>query len=181
MILVAATAAGLAYLRQTAEGYDNFRRNICINAPVAGWIAGGCWVATTLLTAWTVAFLVLHARPPRPGRRRLARQPGLIACGAAGLSVMVALTRSGMADVLQYHYMDRAPVLMNFGRIWNLLDTVTYLAGPAVIVAWAVLIYGRNWRPEAGWIDRLGTALGALWVAEYLASHTGIMLRSINW
>jgi hypothetical protein len=110
----------------------------------------------------------------------LARQPGLVGCGAAGLAVILAVTLSVIEDAVHSHYHVRPLLWRNFGRIWNLLETVTYLAGPAVIVAWAVLIYGRNWRPEAGWIDRMGTALGAWWVADYVVSHAGDILRSIN-
>ena len=36
--------------------------------------------------------------------------------------------------------------------------------GDAVAGAWLALVFGRRWRPEAGWIDRGGRLLGAYWI-----------------
>jgi hypothetical protein len=37
--------------------------------------------------------------------------------------------------------------------------------GFAVAVAWATLALVGRWEPEASWVDRLGRALGAGWIA----------------
>jgi hypothetical protein len=37
--------------------------------------------------------------------------------------------------------------------------------GIGVLVAWLVLVLNNMWRPEPSWVDRLGRAMGAFWVA----------------
>ena len=44
------------------------------------------------------------------------------------------------------------------------------LFGLAVLASWVTLVAGRRWRPEPSWVDRLGRALGLLWVLLGLAS-----------
>ncbi len=90
MVLVAASAAGLALLR-----YDH--KNLSLLLADYGVIIGSketwesSWVVfyaisstirrtQPLLFAWTLALLLLRLRRPRPVLRRLARQPGLAAC-----------------------------------------------------------------------------------------------------
>jgi hypothetical protein len=48
-------------------------------------------VAFPFFTMWTLAFLFLRLRQPRPALRRLARQPGMAACSAAALVLVVPL------------------------------------------------------------------------------------------
>lgn len=43
------------------------------------------------LASWTVCFLILRLRQPRPVLRRLARQPGMAACSAAALVLVIPL------------------------------------------------------------------------------------------
>ena len=35
---------------------------------------------------------------------------------------------------------------------------------PAVAAAWLGLALSRRWRPEPGWIDRVGRLIGVLWL-----------------
>jgi hypothetical protein len=37
--------------------------------------------------------------------------------------------------------------------------------GIAVTAAWVNLAVCDRWKPEAGWIDRLGRAVGVCWIA----------------
>ena len=39
----------------------------------------------------------------------------------------------------------------------------------SVAVGWGLLILGRRWRPEPGWIDGFGRALGYGWIGWGLA------------
>jgi hypothetical protein len=36
--------------------------------------------------------------------------------------------------------------------------------GPAVAASWIALRLMRRWRPERGWIDRLGICIGWFWL-----------------
>lgn len=48
-----------------------------------------------------------------------------------------------------------------FGTLWGDLATDT---SRGVLALWIVLAFGGCWRTESGWSDRLGRALGALWI-----------------
>jgi hypothetical protein len=47
-------------------------------------------------------------------------------------------------------------------------------AAAAVAGAWLVLALAGWWRPEPGWIDRLGRVLGFLWIVPYLVYHADL-------
>ncbi|MGO9465028.1 MAG: hypothetical protein ACLQIB_12215 [Isosphaeraceae bacterium] len=90
MILVAATAAGLALLRMLlAEG--RFSLGAIFVGRFTSRVLGGIEWAYPFLMMWTFALVILGLRPPRPPIRRLARQPGMAACSAASLILVVQL------------------------------------------------------------------------------------------
>jgi hypothetical protein len=70
LILVAATAFGLAGCRALSSGR-------------AGW--GMLYLVGSLLTAWSLGLVVLRIRGPRPSTSVLFLQPGFTACLAAGV------------------------------------------------------------------------------------------------
>jgi hypothetical protein len=39
------------------------------------------------------------------------------------------------------------------------------LVGVSVAASWILLLMSGAWRPERGWIDRTGRALGCFWIA----------------
>jgi hypothetical protein len=41
---------------------------------------------------------------------------------------------------------------------------VPVFVGLAVLASWMTLVLGRRWRPDPGWVDRLGRAVGVFWV-----------------
>jgi hypothetical protein len=89
-ILVAATAVGLAILRLfVADGWF-FRQEFPISHInfIAQCANEAC---LPLLASWTLCFLILRLRRPRPRLRRLARQPGMAGCSAAALVLIVPL------------------------------------------------------------------------------------------
>jgi hypothetical protein len=111
----------------------------------------------------TMALLFLRLLQPRPSVRRLARQPGFVACLTASLVLFVggSMTFSGVSRNINLpwrglHFSDYFPYLFQpFERAE---------VGFAVAASWLVLIVGRRWRPEPSWIDRCGRAVGAYWI-----------------
>jgi hypothetical protein len=49
---------------------------------------------------------------------------------------------------------------------WMVGQTTPLYLGLAVLASWLTLRAGGWWRAEPSWIDRLGRALGVLWIAE---------------
>jgi hypothetical protein len=89
-ILVAATAVGLAIVRAfVADGWF-FRQEFPISH-INFMTQCANEASLPFLASWTLCFLILRLRRPRPRLRRLARQPGMAACSAAALLLIVPL------------------------------------------------------------------------------------------
>jgi hypothetical protein len=167
IILVGATAVGLALLRWTWPGYW----------PTNGysWPSPGGGTARTfidsalrhvlgaappLLLAWMAGFLAIRLRGPRPRWRQLARRPGTAAAIASMLAVLLILAMFAGVNGTPGRSLE----------FWYTFLLLSYLAGPSVIGAWATLAStGLIWR-GAGWIERLGIGLGIGWIALTVAA-----------
>jgi hypothetical protein len=49
------------------------------------------------------------------------------------------------------------------------------LGGFGVVVAWITLVLVGRWRPEPTWLDRLGRAVGIVWIL--MAQLTWFVIR----
>lgn len=116
--------------------------------------------------ALTVAFLLIRLRQPRPRFRRLMRQPGM-AAGIAAASAMIV----GVVLIAAAFALVGMPAREIRYRGWFL--PIFAPAGGAVAAVWLFLALARVGRPEAGWIDRLGRALGGYWIVAFLAMTWG--------
>ena len=165
MIVGAATATALAVTRR-ADLWDYswtwsepYRDILC-------HIRWNCFGASFVIAAWSLAFLILRLRRPRPMLRRLARQPGMVACTVATVVLGIKLI----------NYLSVAGVLaidLSSATAWYYLSEevssdefpfVPSEVGCAVAAAWTIQAIGGRWRPEPSWIDRLGGLLGAFWI-----------------
>jgi hypothetical protein len=186
MILAAATALGLSLVR---FGWPRKVAGAWIFTwPLSPSNAGGypskIWVLPIAeraapflpcLAAWTGAFLVTRLRGPRPRRRRLLRQPGLVAAVAA-LSILaiewMLLIGSAWFDG-RFNFM--SPLRIN-EFVANGVVLLAHHAGWAVLVSWLTLVLIGQWHPERSWVDRWGRVLGCTWilvgpVASLLIDH----------
>jgi len=157
MILVAATAAGCALLRaMSLPRLDGLPRTAFI-------AQAGVQAAVPFLVTLTPALFILRLRRPRPRWRRLARQPGMVACCVATLILIFGIL----------HIIPINPSLLRSlpvsprGSIFFRGD-----AGFGVAGAWLILALGGCWRPEPRWIDRFGRALGLAWIIVNLIAQS---------
>jgi hypothetical protein len=111
---------------------------------------------------WTLSVLLIRLLKPRLPRRRLACQPGFIAAVAAGIAIGVVVI--GYGAILAGA--DFAP---SFSSPYMVIGLGPTFGGLSVSAAWLTLLLGGRCRAEASWIDRLGRAMGALWIAEAVA------------
>jgi hypothetical protein len=154
--------------------------------------------AIELAVSWTISFgmsltaamLILRLRSPRPPFRRMARQPGAVACFAALAAVVFRQAEEVFCWVLGYLTRPQSAVHLPsppFMRFDNpgfhppagewfrraILETFPVLVSPSVAVAvavgWCVLRAGGRWRADAGWIDRSGRWLGRYWIGTGMA------------
>ena len=120
------------------------------------WCVGS---TSCLAAAWTLALVGLRLRRPRPALARLGRQPGFVA-GCAAAAALVA----GGAYCFPFGLGEAwtgSRFIGQFHLIW--LGMTTGVAS-AVAGSWAILATSAHWRPEPGWIDRSGRALGGFWI-----------------
>lgn len=170
LIMVAATAAGLATSRMMAPDVTPVAVwGVLSTPPPDGWsigvIAGmfaelGTILVMPCLVAWSLACLLMRMRGPRPARRRLVRQPGAMACLVAmvvvGLSATGGLAIWVMTEPNNPHRVQRLFGAVIFGSLQ---------AGAAVLWCWVTMALCGRRAPEPTWLDRLGRLIGAAWVA----------------
>src|SRR3954470_10625614 len=99
MVLIASLAIGLAWVRAREATLERDRiafpfleRNHERSIAEKTW--GTVKTGLPCLIMMMPAFFVLSLRNPRPGRRVLSRQPGVMACGSASLVLCWELSRS---------------------------------------------------------------------------------------
>ncbi len=165
MILVAATAAGIALLRATGFGVKELQIWMSRPGITAGMrkfelIQYGLSVPLPCLTTWTFAFLILRLRQPRPHMRRLFRQPGIIACSAAALAVSIEAGWILSLLATRSRFIQLETVFVGYAQ------QVSF----SVAGAWLTLALSGRWKSETSWIDRLGRALGFAWIVTTIIS-----------
>jgi hypothetical protein len=185
MFLIAATAIGFAITRAYALEVLN---NDLTPYPVLPRILLTIWaciLATLPIPVmWSIAVFLLHLRRPRTRLRRLADQPGFVACGAValvaaiwlvGLLTLLARTVGNRSCVVTLPLFDFArfsvtmsyPGPANAATIYNsaYFAVSAFAISVAVAAAWLLLAVGGHWRSEPHWLDRLGRILGIYWIA----------------
>jgi len=188
VVLIAATAAGLAAVRPYAARlvenawapYLITHESQFLRWCIVGWSC--LLVAAPFAISWAAAILFLRLRRPRERWRRLIRQPGLVAC-LATLLVVVArvpgytatrLRIMGNTQLTTYRPLFVSGESMGMGMPWDAsivvfgydqaLNTMAMI-GVAVAASWLLLAASGRWRAEPSWIDRAGRALGVYWIA----------------
>jgi len=164
-------------------------------------------VARTFLSSWALALLLIRLRRPRPRLRALMCQPGMAACSAAALMIVVytlwivaaqigeALSPTVPIAIAFPAATPTHPVLparlptpqVTLGTSVTLRGTSSFLVHPwvatecggAVIGAWLALALTGRWRPEPSWIDRLGRIVGVAIVASNIIDHAILFLIKV--
>jgi hypothetical protein len=174
MILIAATAVGLGVIRDwTAPVFTYVLRTHEVPSP-SGLLMIAELTLVPILFYWTIAVVGIRLRRPRPSLRRLGRQPGLVACLAVILATLISFS------------IGRYPVLFSGkaqpGELSSLLMNLSppHMVAPGVAVAWMVLAVSSRWRPDPGWIDRLGRSVGFAWLALLMILIVRTMLYAVG-
>jgi hypothetical protein len=179
MVLVAATAAGLAVPPAFVPELDvlglpemvfevlSQPPTLLDLLPVVAELVS--YLAIPCLLAWTLATVALSLRRPRPPLRRLARRPGILACVMA--SAVFLLTGAVVFAIIAW----TVPILTRHHVyvMWSIHGTVQ--GGLAVACCWATMLLSRVWWPEPTWLDRLGRLLGACWLVLVPFFAVGIL------
>jgi hypothetical protein len=159
MILMAATAIGFSLMRLCWPRWSGFSPHA-----VREWANATAGVA---MLPFTVAFLVIRRIRPRPRIERLMCQPGMAACCAGTVIIAAGLCAHFLSALIAQvnrpgHARKITWFLESFWYVYGLP------IGPAVAATWFALILSGRWRPERGWIDRLGSSIGGFWIVFVL-------------
>jgi hypothetical protein len=173
LVLIVPLAAAIPI---TESFLRNELRTFLFGRPIQSWIMDFLdWAPVIFfgllpryVSLGMVALLFLRLRRPRPGLRRVSRQPGAVAC-AAGTAAVVA----GGVIVLSRHLFSNGNPLgmISTWPPWHELyewPMVEARISAAVVAAWTALGLSGRWRSEPSWIDRAGRVMGAYWVCLWL-------------
>ena len=159
MLLVVATAVGIAsYRALPGTGMLRYFVSRAWGQDLGSRLAAGVLMIWPWAAGLTIAVFWMRLRKPRPTRRRMFRQPGMIACTSA----LLALCFCGMT----------VPACRAMMADWEYFRLIAYLfclcpafGGIAVASSWTIALLSGAWSRDSGWIDRLGTSLGIVWIA----------------
>ncbi len=187
MILIAATAVGLALIRYSHMRYfaweepANSARLIYHTLYTVGHFIYGIFPLLYALCAAVVASIF---RGARPWRGALSRSPGTAACFAALMALPAALVFRlvGYAvgrypGVVWMPHPGGVLVRTAYGAFCapRAIDSLFAAAGagamPAVLAVWLVQLLCGLWNPVPEWPDRLGRVLGFIFLGWMLTPH----------
>jgi hypothetical protein len=177
MLLVAASAIGLAWVHANKVANDNYRS---IVGPMS-FIHEAVW--TNLEKTWSslrsylpcivtlmTAVLIVGLRRPRPDLPRLMRQPGFVACCAVALALAIEMARAlifTLRQIVRHDWVVEAHGHHHRFVWWEAMlpQVAPVEVGLIVAASWVVLSLGSRWRPQPQWLDRVGIAFGIFWIA----------------
>lgn len=159
MILVAATALGFAIVQWTGQASHGQvslgafgercrtvvelysvedQRGAADEIAVLGLMTS--WLIMPVVASWTLALIPIRLLGPKPGRARLARQPGLMANFAAGGTIVFL----GVSFVVV--------LTMELDQSSDSMDGAFFFAplfvGWAVLISWTTLLLGGRCAPK---------------------------------
>lgn len=167
MILIAGVALAMSLTqiyRQASffEPMSPYPGNLVIGVAWGNYyLAWAARVAMIWLAVFSLAFLVIRLRQPRPSRSRVFRQAGASASLIATVLVVVELLLWLMAAAI-----NRRGFTLFFDAIpfqWRIAP-----AGAGVAAVWTCAWFTRRWQPERSTIDFGGRILGVGWIVVFL-------------
>ena len=162
MILVVATAVGCGLIKWSGTDVvrlfdpDPRYKQSSFGGYLSSFVGGTHYTVVPFLASWSPAMVLIRMRTPRPSRRRLFRQPGVVATSAATLAV---------AAELFWFFASNFSGSGNNMRIFVAFAGWRAYCAFSVAGAWLTLSLSGRWRGETGWIDRIGSVLGFGWIA----------------
>jgi hypothetical protein len=158
IILMAALSCGFALARWAwAESIplQRFPGTVRVRFMIEDTIKAASACVATL----SIALLLLRVRSPRPRIPQLWREPGVIGCATAAISM------AWLCGV--YVFAFPKPSLS------SLLLVGPVGVGMAIGSAWLVIWCDGSWEANAHWIDRLGRAICVCWFVLPLVFYLG--------
>jgi hypothetical protein len=154
MILVAATAAALAWLRKPLE----YRLTFVSDGRIIENLRPSTLVGAAFAATWGLGVLAIRLRYPKLRGSGWSYRPGFIACAAAtmgGLFKLAAILIWGAFENYRF-------------ESWYVPSILGQLIEPAamgVAGGWLTLWLAGLWKRERTLVDDLGIVIGVMWLA----------------
>ena len=167
LLVIGTFALGFAGCR----GLSLFGNPFMPSPSVSPWASELHAYAGFFLRLFSFLILVLRLRRTRPTLRRMACQPGVVACFTVAFLGLGLYANHQIEGMIAEHLMPAGgPEPETFEiRIWFFFNSVSDEFGYVVAVAWSLLALGGRWRSEPGWLDRSGRVVGLCWIAWGIA------------
>jgi hypothetical protein len=128
-------------------------------------------LASLVLSFWTATLFALVLSGPRAEIRRACRCPGhaalfAVAAAFSFLAVQQVVTALILAGIVGW-----PPRMVRFFWAFNVLEPAADASAASVIAVWLILALTRTGRASSSWLDRLGCALGLIWILWGLVNH----------
>jgi hypothetical protein len=111
------------------------------------------------------AGIVLVSAARRLRARRTWSGPGAVACVVAVAAMGLCLLEEASEAAKEHRGLWGKTVSNPFPNAWPHCEL---RIGLAVLGAWVVMAGMRRWRPRRAWADRIGVAIGVLWLVVIL-------------
>lgn len=181
ILIIAALAVGLAM----ARAYDHFADFHLISpmsppspevfrrSELVPWdyLVFGEQIVGPAVLVWTLAFVVLRLRQPRPRLRRLFRQPGMAGC-ATVLTVMPIFLFWKILGQMVWASGEFEGQGVGYWFPEAFKESLFWV-GSSVVAVWLNLALSRRCAAEPSWIDRLGRVLACYWIVVPILSMAG--------
>ncbi len=160
LVLIAATALGLALVRISIRGFAARPPSRTATQTVRSITMAETY-ASCLLAPWSLVLLALSLWRPKISFRRMARGPGFMACAAATAGVALYLAVCSTQVAMGRLSLEPATI----SRITASFATYAPLM---VAGAWLSVVLGSRWRAETSWVGWAGRGLGIGWIGLFL-------------
>jgi hypothetical protein len=154
MILVAATAVALAWLRKPLE----YRLTFVSDGRIIENLRPSTLVGAAFAATWGLGVMAIRLRHPKPRGSRWSYRPGFVACAAATLAGVAKLAALLIWGAFEHYRFES----------WYVPSILGQLIEPAamgVAGAWLTLWLAGLWKREKSLVDDLGISIGLLWLA----------------
>jgi len=137
-------------------------------------------LTSLVLSLWTATLLALMLAGPRAEIRRACRSPGhaalfAVAAAFSFLAVQQVVTALVLGGIVGW-----PPEMVRYFWVFNVLEPAADASAASVIAVWLILALTRTGRVSSGWLDRLGCAVGLIWILWGLVNHL-VWFLPIRW
>ena len=158
MILIGALGAAVIVDRQGTLGlYKLTPRQMSYEGSIVVAVDYQFQKLMPFIIIYTAAFTGIQIIQPGVKGRRVGERPGGVLCAIVCLAFTILFAWLEVAWKMGWH---RGQALV----FWHYVPYISLV----VAASWSTLFVSGRWNPEPHWMDRMGRALGAVWLIPLL-------------